>query len=293
MKAWNQMTRRFIPGIPLITIVSIASSGFLVTPRPASATYVPWLQNGPGGAAADKSQAAIVYLVRHAEKADDGTEDPPLTLAGQIRVQTLRALMADAGLTDVYTTDWKRTQQTARPIAEDAGLVPRVYEPDDLEDLAATIGARPGRYFVAGHSNTTPQLVGALGGDPQGSIDEMEYDRLYILVIQPGQEVVTALLRFGEPFVEGSDFALRSGRAVALDKGSGTDLQLLCRTTAVSVRPISTSSKGTGSCRDAAGLHRRPTGSSAPSQADHQRDGQNAVQLAAPDQYRPGCCPFG
>ena len=155
-------------------------------------------------------EPVVVYLVRHAEKADDGTDDPPLAIAGRIRVQTLKALLTDVSLTHIHTTDWKRTRDTARPFAEEAGVELTMYDPRELEALAAEIKAAPGRHLVAGHSNTTPQLVAALGGDPGGEIDDLEYDRLYILVIEPGKSTVTTLLRFGEPYVAGSDFGLRA-----------------------------------------------------------------------------------
>ena len=80
-------------------------------------------------------EPVVVYLVRHAEKADDGTTDPPLTVAGQIRVQTLKAILADASLTHVHSTDVERTRETARPIAEDAGArqrSPRIRPPDRI-----------------------------------------------------------------------------------------------------------------------------------------------------------------
>ena len=155
-------------------------------------------------------EPVVVYLVRHAEKAGDGTGDPPLAIAGRIRVQTLKALLADVDLTHVHTTDWKRTRDTARPFARDAGVELAIYDPRELETLSADIKATPGHHLVAGHSNTTPQLVAALGGDPLGPIAELEYDRLYILVIQPGGATVSTVLRFGEPYVEGRDFGLRA-----------------------------------------------------------------------------------
>ena len=155
-------------------------------------------------------ETVVVYLVRHAEKANDGTDDPPLAIAGRIRVQTLKALLRDVDLTHVRTTDWKRTRDTARPFAEEAELALAMYDPRELENLAGEIMAEPGRHLVVGHSNTTPQLVAALGGDPAGEINDLEYDRLYILVIQPGRPTVTTLLRYGEPYVKGRDFGLRS-----------------------------------------------------------------------------------
>ena len=155
-------------------------------------------------------EAVVVYLVRHAEKADDGTDDPPLALAGQIRVQVLRQLLAESDMTHIHTTDWKRTRETARPIAMDLGLDPSFYDAGDLAAFAATLKATPGQHLVVGHSNTTPMLVETLGGDPSMPIDDLEYDRLYIVVIPPGLPPVTTILRFGEPYVEGEDFGLRA-----------------------------------------------------------------------------------
>ena len=168
---------------------------------------------------AGAQEAVVVYLVRHAEKVEDGTRDPPLAIAGQIRVHTLKALLADVDLTHVHTTDWRRTRDTARPFADSAGVDVAIYDPRELEALAAKIRATPGRHLVAGHSNTTPRLVAALGGDPLGPIDDLEYDRLYVLVIQPGGTTVTTVLRFGEPYVEGGDFGLRADPALGARSG--------------------------------------------------------------------------
>lgn len=179
----------------------------LALPSSASASALP-VQNGTV-ATPQSPEAVVVYLVRHAEKANDA-EDPPLALAGQIRVQVLRQLLADSDLTHVHTTDWKRTRETARPIAKDVGIEPSIYDAGDLAGFAATLRATPGHHLVVGHSNTTPMLVGTLGGDPSTPIHDLEYDRLYIVVIPPGLPPVTTILRFGEPYVEGEDFGLRA-----------------------------------------------------------------------------------
>lgn len=198
---------RFAPMAALSWLLCLGAPAF----SPVSALGVPALAfQTPTDPLPTPQEPVVVYLVRHAEKADDGTDDPPLAIAGRIRVQTLRTLLADVSLTHIHTTDWKRTRDTARPFAEEAGVEFAMYDPRELETLAAGIMDTPGHHLVAGHSNTTPRLVAALGGDPGGEIDELEYDRLYILVIEPGGSTVTTLLRFGEPYVEGRDFGLRS-----------------------------------------------------------------------------------
>lgn len=189
-------------------LLAVLAALALGAPSSPSASALP-VQNGTV-ATPQSPEAVVVYLVRHAEKAIDDTDDPPLALAGQIRVQVLRQLLADSDLTHVHTTDWKRTRETARPIAKDVGVEPAFYDAGDLAGFAATLRATSGHHLVVGHSNTTPMLVGTLGGDPSTPIHDLEYDRLYIMVIPPGLPPVTTILRFGEPYVEGEDFGLRA-----------------------------------------------------------------------------------
>lgn len=147
-------------------------------------------------------EETIIFLVRHAERADDGMmtgqEDPHLSEAGRERAEALARMLRDAGLTQVHSSDYLRTRETAAPAARDAGLTVDVHDVDDLGTFASELLSTPGRHLVVGHSNSTPQLVSALGGDPHGEIGPMEYDRLYVLVVDP-PAVRTILLRFGSP----------------------------------------------------------------------------------------------
>lgn len=145
-------------------------------------------------------EPVVVYLVRHAERAEDGTDDPSISREGQARAALLPHILADAGITRIHTTDYKRTRQTVAPLADATELSPEVYDPRDLPAFAAHLRSLPGRHLVAGHSNTTPALVEALGGDAHGTIAEMEYDRLYVVVIPAEGPVTTVLMRFGAPF---------------------------------------------------------------------------------------------
>lgn len=143
----------------------------------------------------------VVYLVRHAERADDGTAaDPPLSATGRERAAVLDVMLKDAGITGVFSTDFQRTQQTAGPVASRAGTPVWSYDARQLAAFADSLGSMPGRFLVTGHSNTTPAMVEALGGDPVSPIDEAEYDRLYVVVREPGRPAVSMLLRFGRPF---------------------------------------------------------------------------------------------
>jgi phosphohistidine phosphatase SixA len=134
------------------------------------------------------------FLVRHAEKADQ-SEDPPLTEEGRARAEGLARMLRDAGVDRVYSSDFERTRDTAAPLAGGLGLEVELYDPNALADLAQALLASPGRHLVVGHSNTTPELAGLLGGDPGPPIPEDEYDRLYVLLHRPGQGTSTIVLR--------------------------------------------------------------------------------------------------
>ena len=156
-------------------------------------------------------QETLIFLVRHAERADDApgdpamtmdpdmAKDPPLSEAGRARAFLLAQMLKDAGITQIHSTDFRRTRETAQPTAEGTELGVASYDASDLVGFAAKLRSTPGRHLVVGHSNTTPNLVEALGGDPGPSIEPLEYDRLYLVTVD-GDRVRTVLLRFGEPF---------------------------------------------------------------------------------------------
>lgn len=159
-----------------------------------------------GGAAAaqETSAGSTVYLVRHSERATDHPSDPTLSLAGSARSALLARMLQDVQLTSILSTDYRRTQLTAGPVAEAHGMAVESYDPrgEGLEQLLERLRTTPGYHLVVGHSNTTPAVVAALGGDPISPIDEGEYDRLYILVLDGGEVVSSSLIRFGEPWHE-------------------------------------------------------------------------------------------
>lgn len=165
----------------------------------AACEAAPPAQQTPESPAAAEAADVVVYLVRHAEKVDD-SRDPDLSEAGHARAGTLAHVLADAGVTHVHSTDYIRTRDTAAPAAAALGIDVSLYDPRDLDAFAATLAATPGRHLVVGHSNTTPALVSALGGDAGDAIDEAgEYDRLYVVVLGGG-EPRTLLLRYGSPY---------------------------------------------------------------------------------------------
>ena len=146
------------------------------------------------------NEDTVVFLVRHAEKTE-AKDDPSLSAAGRQRSRQLANLLSDAEIDHIYITDFNRTRETAAPIAAMTGLDVELYTWDNPAGLAQSLQQDGKRLLVVGHSNTTTELVTLLGGEPGTEIEESsEYDRLYILTINPGN-VTTLLLRYGSEYL--------------------------------------------------------------------------------------------
>ncbi|HEY5849178.1 MAG TPA: histidine phosphatase family protein [Lysobacter sp.] len=134
-----------------------------------------------GGCTTTPPPATTFILVRHAEKVPDGSKDPELTAAGLARADALAVRLADVPLVAVYSTGYRRTQQTAAPTARGHGLTVTTY---DAKASAADVSSRLRRehagqsVLVVGHSNTIPGIAAALCSCAVAEMSEAEYDRL-------------------------------------------------------------------------------------------------------------------
>ncbi|MCH8099329.1 MAG: histidine phosphatase family protein [Proteobacteria bacterium] len=156
-----------------------------------------------------ESQATTtVIFVRHAEKTAEPADDPLLSLAGQQRAVELARQLVDAdvvaGIDAVYATPYRRTVDTAQPLADALGLPITSYDAADTETIMEQIVRKhKGKIvLVVGHSNTLPALIGNMGASKKVPvIDEYEYDNIYIVSIPWFGKTKTIRLRYGEPYV--------------------------------------------------------------------------------------------
>jgi phosphohistidine phosphatase SixA len=165
----------------------------------AAAALISLVACSPNPAAPEPVEDAghTLYLVRHAEKVLD-VDNPPLTPEGETRATELADMLKDAGIEAVWSTDYLRTRQTAGPLAAVLDIDIQFYDPSDLAAFADTLRANGETALVVGHSNTTPDLSAALGGEPGEPIFEpSEYDRLYVLTGVGTGRVETEIRRFG------------------------------------------------------------------------------------------------
>lgn len=114
-------------------------------------------------ATAPAAPEPVYYVVRHLHT-PEGQRDPDLLPEGQAAAQWLATMLAAEPPAIIYVSDYKRTRQTAAPIAARLGLTPVVYDPADTPALAARVRQGPWPVLIVGHSNTVPDIVAALGG---------------------------------------------------------------------------------------------------------------------------------
>jgi broad specificity phosphatase PhoE len=146
-------------------------------------------------AAAPRARAQeAIYIVRHAERADQSA-DSPLSTDGIGRSYKLRDMLRDADITRIFTSELRRTIETAAPLASAIKMRPDQTPAGDVEGLAAKISASGprDRVLVVGHSNTVPELLRALHVDASITIADDDYANLFIVV--PRKEGRPVLLR--------------------------------------------------------------------------------------------------
>jgi len=141
-----------------------------------------------------------IILIRHAEKIiDPNNNDVDLSPAGQARAQELARMFADAGINAIYATQYKRTQQTVKPLADKLGLSVTVVNAKSTADLLTQIRANHSgqTVFIAGHNNTVPEIITALGGPQYPIIPESEYDNLYIVTVYRTGKAKVVKMKYG------------------------------------------------------------------------------------------------
>ena len=145
----------------------------------------------------------IVILVRHAEKAAEPANDPPLTARGTERAAALSEALRETTVGAVYHTPTTRTRETARPVAARFGLTPQliplVPRAAQGDSIAAIVRRHPGQTIVlVGHSNTVMPWLAAIGGPTRPDLCDHEYDGLFTAIVS-GRTTRVIDARYGPP----------------------------------------------------------------------------------------------
>ena len=131
-----------------------------------------------------EDDCSTFYLIRHAEKVrtNKTDRDPALNEKGIIRALNWKDYFIDKDISKIYSTNYKRTLETVKPIEEAIGLTAILYSPSSI-DYKNFISSNKGEIvLVVGHSNTIPDFVNELINDQvYTQIDDLNNSNLYIV----------------------------------------------------------------------------------------------------------------
>lgn len=144
-----------------------------------------------------------VYLVRHAEKSttNPADQDPDITSEGKRRADALASRLGTAGVTAIIASQFKRTQETAQPLATALGITPEIIlagTKDNADSVrAAVLRHRGGKILVVGHSNTIAPIIAALGGPRLPNLCDSQYSELFVMYIPASGKVELTRQHYG------------------------------------------------------------------------------------------------
>jgi len=149
----------------------------------------------------DARATTVVVVVRHAEVENAADPDPGLSIDGRERAARLARVLSQArpvrGLDAIFTSEFRRTQQTATPLSESLALPLNVIPAAAWSSLPRRISREHrGEYvLVAGNSNTIPPLIEALSGE-KVTLREDEYDAMFIVFVPQFSKPKVVRLRY-------------------------------------------------------------------------------------------------
>jgi broad specificity phosphatase PhoE len=147
----------------------------------------------------------VLILVRHAEKkiVPPENKDPDISPAGQARAEEIARMFSDTDIKAIYATQYKRTQQTAKPLADKLGLPMTTIEAKQTPELVKSLRAKNAGQvvFIVGHNNTVPEIIAAMGGPQMPIIPETEYDNLFILTVHNDGKATLVKMKYGSAVV--------------------------------------------------------------------------------------------
>jgi broad specificity phosphatase PhoE len=129
------------------------------------------------------SAQPVVVIVRHAEKTTNGGSDPDLSSSGRARADALARILKDSGITAIFTSEFRRTQETAAPTATSLNVAPTVVAAKDAASLVAKLHQLNGNALVVGHGDTIPNIIKALGINSPINIPNEDYSELLIVTL--------------------------------------------------------------------------------------------------------------
>jgi phosphohistidine phosphatase SixA len=138
----------------------------------------------------------VIFLVRHADRASN-EPDSVLSKAGEQRARCLAYVMKDANIKAMFATEFKRTQQTAAPVASEFHIEPRVIPRANTAELVKALKAsKTFPILVVAHSETLSPIVQQLGAGTITQPGALEYDKLIVVPVRQGEAQPAVVLHY-------------------------------------------------------------------------------------------------
>ncbi len=120
------------------------------------------------------AQEVPIHVVRHFDT-PRGEKDPDLLPQGIARAEALARWFRGKRLCAILVTQYKRTRQTAAPIAAGRSIAIQSYDAADIAGVVARAKASACPVLIVGHSNTVPDIVEKLGGTRPGDLAHEDF----------------------------------------------------------------------------------------------------------------------
>lgn len=143
------------------------------------------------------NEKSTYYLIRHAEKdrSDTTNKNPDLTIKGQERAIKWSQVLTKFGIDAVYSTNYNRTLQTAKPTADDNSLTIKTYQPFKIDMEVFRNETNGKNVLIVGHSNSTAAFANKLiGKDIYLKIKDDNNANLYIVTVE-GEKISHVLIK--------------------------------------------------------------------------------------------------
>ncbi|MBK6751078.1 MAG: histidine phosphatase family protein [Pyrinomonadaceae bacterium] len=137
------------------------------------------------------AQNKTIILVRHAEKnapVEGDKGDVDLSSDGRDRALRFAKVAKRFRPGEIFATAYKRTQQTAEPIAKLRGKAIQIYDAAKHPELIDLIlKSKSKRFVIVGHSNTVPFLANLLAKkEVFKQLPDTEYGVVWVIRITNG-----------------------------------------------------------------------------------------------------------
>lgn len=130
-----------------------------------------------------QSKITTYYFIRHAEKVDS-SQNPDLSEKGLKRAELWNKIFSEISFDEIYSTDYKRTLQTASPTAATKKIEIKLYNPKTINIDSFKKETLGKKVLIVGHSNTTPKFVNdIINQNLFSDIEDETFGNLYIVTV--------------------------------------------------------------------------------------------------------------